>query len=246
MRERGYLIMAIDDHTDQYLRCAHALRSSLHQWHPDADVTIITNKDLKYPQQLGHANDWQAWYVSPYRETIKLEADMLITSPFDHWWTLFEKRDVVINQGARDWQGQAENSRRYRKFIDDNDLADVYNAITYWRRSETAREFFAVVRDIFERWSLYRGLVKFAEDEPSTDFVYAMAAEIVGRDRVTLPPGLGPQITHMKAGVTARVPNNWSQNLVWEYHDDGLRINTWQQWGAFHYQDKSWVQHVQP
>ena len=89
---------------------------------------------------------------------------------------MFELRDVVISQGARDWQGNVESSRRYRRFIDDNNLADVYNAITYWRRSETAREFFAVVRDIFERWDQYRALVRFAEDAPSTDFVYAMAS----------------------------------------------------------------------
>lgn len=245
MNERGYVIMAIDAEGDNYQLCAQRLQHSILEWHPDAEIKIVTATDLIYPVRSGFANDWQAWYVSPFRQTIKLEADMLITGPIDHWWTMFEHRDVVISVGSRDWQGNHESTRRYRKFIDDNDLPDVYNAITYWRRSRTAQEFWSLVRDIFEHYDKYKSQVRFAEADPSTDFVYAMAAEIMGREFVTLPVGYGPQITHMKAGITPVVPQHWTKNLVWELESGHLRINTFSQWGAFHYHDKQWSPHEQ-
>lgn len=186
----------------------------------------------------GYANDWQAFHVSPYRQTIKLEADMIAAGPVDHWWTLFEHRDVVISQGCRDFYDQPSPSRFYRKIFDHNDLPDVYNAITYWRLSQEAKEFFALVRQIFEHWSSYRTLLKFADEQASTDVVYAMAAKILGTEKVTLPPGMGPTIVHMKRHVIAVQSQDWTQELVWE--TDPVRINTVAQWGLLHYYVKDW------
>jgi hypothetical protein len=164
---------------------------------------------------------------------------MLIASPIDHWWTMFEHRDVVISTGCRDFYNQTATSRYYRKFIDDNHLPDVYNAITYWRLSATAQEFFDLVRNIFEHWEDYKRLVKFPEDAPSTDFVYAMAAQIMGPERVTMPFASYPNIVHMKRHVIGTSTNNWTRELVWEL--DPLRIQTVAQWGAFHYHIKDWL-----
>ena len=186
----------------------------------------------------GWANDWQMFAVSPYRQTIKLEADMLVASPVDHWWTLFELRDVVISQGCRDFYGQTSSVRTYRKCFDVNDLPDVYNAVTYWRLSSTAKEFFDLVRQIFEHWGEFRKLLKFADDHPSTDVVYAMAAEIMGPERVTLPVGVGPSIVHMKRGINPIKTDDWTQELIWE--TDPFRINTIAQSGFVHYHVKEW------
>jgi hypothetical protein len=188
----------------------------------------------------GWANDWQMFAVSPYRQTIKLEADMLVSSPVDHWWTLFELRDVVISQGARTYYDQPAQSRFYRKCFDQNNLPDVYNAVTYWRLSRTAQEFFALVRNIFENWTEFKKLIKFPEEEASTDLVYAMAAQIMGPEQVTLPTGLGPTIVHMKRHINALQCNDWTQELIWE--NDPFRINTIAQSGFVHYHQKEWLQ----
>jgi len=189
----------------------------------------------------GYANDWQVFGASPYRQTIKLEADMLAVSPIDHWWTLFEHRDVVISQGARDWLDRPVTSRYYRKIFDDNNLPDVYNAITYWRLSPGAQEFFALVRAIFSDWQQWRQLLKFADDSPTTDVVYAMAAQITGADKVTLPQGVGPTIVHMKRHVINSQTDDWTQELIWERMDGALSIQTLRQWGFFHYHHKDWT-----
>lgn len=249
LAERGYLIPAVDTDSVDYLACAVQLARSIRRWHPDANITALTVTrcsdpvfdhviPLPYGDLGGYVNDWQCFAASPYRQTIKLEADMIAASPVDHWWTLCELRDVVISQGCRDFYNQPAQSRYYRKIFDQNNLPDVYNAITYWRLSATAKEFFDLVRNIFEHWNLYKTLLKFSDDIPTTDVVYAVATMIMGTDRVTLPKGLGPTMVHLKRYINPIQTNNWTQDLIWEHNP--FRINTVAQSGFVHYHDKEW------
>jgi hypothetical protein len=255
--ERGYLIPAVNTKDTDYVACARLLAKSIKQWHPDAKVCLLTDKEYSdpvfdYVRLLPHgdqdansswklSNDWQSYIASPFRQTIKLEADMIATSPIDHWWTLFVNRDVVISQGCRNIYDQVSKSRQYRKQFDINNLPDVYNAVTYWRLSKPANEFFMLVKRIFTEWSQFRTLLKFSDDYPTTDVVYALAAIIIGSDQVTLPPGLGPQIVHMKRFIAPINGNDWTKELVWEHTDPGLRIHTVAQWGFVHYHIKEWA-----
>jgi hypothetical protein len=230
--EYGYLIPAIGD---IYVNCANKLKDSILQWHPNANITILTEDILPYGKLDGHANDWQSYAASPYQYTIKLEADMWCASPIDHWWDLFATKDVVISQGCRDFYDNPGKSRYYRKIFDNNDLPDVYNAITYWKVSDTAAEFFKIVRDIFENWERYKTLLKFPDEVATTDVVYAMAAIAMGVENVVLPPGLGPTIVHMKKNMIPITSHDWTKELVYEKTNPGVRINTVAQWGLVHY-----------
>jgi hypothetical protein len=238
--ERGYLIPAINTDTVDYVACAEQLATSIREWHPDVAITILTKEMLPYGDLGGYANDWQCFYASPYRQTIKLEADMFVASPIDHWWTLFEHRDVVISQGCRDIYNQSSAVRYYRKLFDNNNLPDVYNAITYWRRSYISKEFFDYVKDIFEHWSTYKTLLKFPDEHATTDVVYAMVAAIMGVERITLPVGVGPSMVHMKRYILPTMIENWTEELVWEKTNPGLRIQTVAQSGFVHYHIKDW------
>lgn len=236
LAERGYLIPAIGQ---LYVDCANRLVDSIREFHPEANITIITKEQLPYGDQGGYANDWQMFAASPYRQTIKLEADMICASPIDHWWTLFERRDVVISTGARTLYDEPAESRYYRKIFDQNNLPDVYNAITYWRLSQTAKEFFNLIKLIFQNWNEYKKLLKFPDEIPTTDVVYAMAAVIMNPDTVTLPLGLGPTIVHMKRHINPIQSNDWTKELVWE--NNPFRINTVAQFGVVHYHIKEWA-----
>ena len=249
LAERGYLIPAIDSESIDYLGCAIQLAKSIRQWHPGVNISVLTVKrcsdpvfdhviPLPYGDLGGYANDWQVFHASPYRQTIKLEADMVIASPIDHWWDMLQHRDLVISTGARDFYDQPVNSRYYRKAFDTNNLPDVYNAITYWRVSQIAKEFFQLVRNIFENWAEYKTLLKFPDDVPSTDLVYAMAAHIIGPELTTMPFANYPKIVHMRRHMIPTQTPNWTQELVWE--SNPLRFNTVAQWGAVHYHIKDW------
>jgi len=247
LEPQGYVIMAVNTDATDYVACARRLSQSLKHHHPAAQVCLITDQAIEdsafdHVKQLvpdtanPYANDAQLFKLSPFRETIKLEADMLIASSIDHWWPGFRHRDVVLSVGCRTWQDEISTARHYRRVFDDNYLPDVYNAVTYWRFSETAKEFFGLVKNIFGNWDQYRTLIKFSPDRPDTDLVYAMAAQIMGVERVTVPGS--PQIVHMKRHHSGTQTENWTQELVWE--TDPLRIQTVAQWGAFHYCVKDW------
>lgn len=254
IEEQGYLIPALNTASVDYVACAVRLARSIRQFHPDASISVMTVTrcsdpvfnhvvPLPYGDQSDgtnhQCNDWQVFFATPYRETVKLEADMLIASSIDHWWTMFRHRDVVISTGCRTWQDQVSSVRSYRKTFDVNQLPDVYNAVTYWRRSAIAKEFFHLVRDIFANWQEFKKLLRFPEDQPSTDLVYAMAAEIIGREKVTMPFATYPRIVHMKRDHAGTKTADWTKELVWE--TDPLRIQTQAQWGAFHYHIKDWL-----
>lgn len=254
--ERGYLIMAVNTDNVDYVACASRLADSLRYWHPTCKICLITDREVHAPMfdyvkllpygdrsadtSWKLSNDWQCWAASPFRQTIKLEADMLATSPIDHWWNLLEKRDVVISTGCRDINDQPQTNRYYRRVFDVNHLPDVYNAVTYWRLSPLAKQFWELVRDIFENWNVYQQLIKFPDDIPTTDLVYAIAAEIVGRDLVTMPWASYPKIVHMKQRLLSTRSSNWTEEMIAELHDGNLRINTISQFGLVHYHVKDW------
>jgi len=254
--ERGYLIIAVNTDTVDYVRCAQQLNHSIKIWNPAAKTCLLTDCEIDLPEfdyvvQLPYgdvsknaswrlSNDWQAFRASPFRQPIKLEADMLITSSIDHWWTMLQHRDVVISTGARDYYSNVATNRSYRKIFDVNNLPDVYNAVTYWRLSQTAQEFWSWVQNIFENWDQYKSLLKFPDDEPTTDVVYAVAAQIMGPETVTMPFATYPKIVHMKKHIIGTRTEDWTQELTWEYHNANLRINTVAQHGAVHYNTKDW------
>ena len=233
--KQGYLIPAIGD---IYIKCANKLVDSIKQWHPNVNITILTEDMLPYGKFSGFANDWQCYDASPYEYTIKLEADMLCASPIDHWWDLFSNRDVVISRGCRNFYDQPGSSRYYRKIFDNNNLPDVYNAITYWKKGDIAKEFFELVKNIFKNWDSYKSILKFPDSEPTTDVVYGIAAVILGEENVTLPANLGPTIIHMKKHIIGTIGEDWTKELILEYSNPGIRINTVAQWGLLHYHIK--------
>ena len=249
IEEQGYVCVAVNTDTVDYVAMARRLFAGLRHWHPEARTCLITDQATEADefdhvrllalQQNPYANDAQAFRLTPFRETIKLEADMVIVSEIDHWWTMLRHRDVVVSVGCRDWHGQTSQERRYRKIIDENHLPDVYNAVTYWRLSETAHKFCQLVRDVFDNWDAVRQTIKFAEEVPSTDIVYSIAAQVIGPDTVTLPFATYPKITHMRPHI-AGTAGAWHCELVWEWHDHRLRVESVPQWGAFHYHAKDW------
>jgi hypothetical protein len=253
--ERGYLIMAENTDTVDYVDCARALARSLKYHTPQAKICLVTSTDindsvfdfvkpLPYGDQAPNSkwklcNDWQVFAASPFRQTIKLEADMVIPHSIWHWWTIFEHRDVVLTTGARNYLNQPTPVRHYRKIFDLNGLPDVYNAITYWRFSRNAQYFFNVVQHIFENWAAFQTTLKGGTEDPgTTDVVYALAAKIVGVENVTLPDTSYPSLIHMKGQINGLSQENWMQELIWELDGSNIRINTVDQEYPFHYNIK--------
>jgi len=208
------------------------------------DYVITIEDDQAENDTWKMRNEWQAFYLTPFKETIKLESDLVITRDISHWWPAFRLRNIVLSTGCRDYLGQLSDIRAYRKLFDDNSLPDVYNGLMYFRYTPEAAEFFWWAREIFENWEYVRDnlLKNCRDDEPTTDVVYALAAQILGEELCTLPAMDYINFTHMKPMV-----NKFSQTLPWNelvVHETELpmiRINNVNQYHPLHYQEKSWV-----
>ena len=190
------------------------------------------------------ANEHQVFNLTPFKETIKLESDLLFTRSIDHWWTAFRLKNVCLSTGARDYRGNINNKNLYRQVFADNQLPDVYNGLMYFRYSQEAAQFFAVARHVFNNWSHIKDnvLKNCREDIPSTDLLYAVTALLVGPELCTAPGLDFINFTHMKSAF-----NGWSDNRLWTdtvmNERDGamIRINNLNQYHPVHYYDKRYV-----
>ena len=256
--ETGFLILAVNTADTDYVSCAAHLADSLHHWMPGSLVCLVTDQLDQHPafdmvRRLPYgnvdlestwclANDWQAFKASPFRRTIKLEADMVCVSDISHWWQCLQDHDMVISLGCRDHRDQPQVSSRYRRVWRENHLPDVYNAITYWRVCPTAKDFFAMTRTIFENWHDFRSLLKLCSDErPTTDLVYALAAVAIGQEKVTVPAMPWFSMVHMKPSILGLSVDDWRDGLVCEHQQHTLRLDTVTQWGLVHYHHKDWL-----
>jgi hypothetical protein len=215
--------MAQDTENTSYTRCAETLKKSIHRVIPEADVTIITTDmlpygDLAIDSDWKLINDWQVYDASPYEYTIKLEADMYIPRNIDHWWDVIKDRDVVVSSTIRNFKQEISDIRFYRRFIDDNKLPDVYNAITYFKKSEVATQFFMLVKEIFTNWEEYKKILKCNPQElATTDWVYSIACHIMGVENTTLPSFTEMSMVHMKQYINGTPTENWTDTFIFMF-----------------------------
>ena len=242
--------MAQNTEKTSYTKCAETLKKSILRVMPAANITIITTDMLPHGDLAKNSdwkliNDWQVYEASPYDYTIKLEADMYIPRNIDHWWDVFKDRDVVVSSTIRNFKQEISDVRVYRRFIDDNNLPDVYNAITYFKKSNTAKQFFSIVKDIFENWEEYKKILKCNQTEiVTTDWVYSIACHIVGVEKTTMPTFTEMSMVHMKSFVNSSVTDNWTDTFVYECLPDQIRVQTVPQQYPFHYHVKNFCDKI--
>jgi len=259
--ERGYLVVAQNNNDTDYIVCAETLAKSIKLVEPGAKICLLTdvlidNKVFDYVKTFPFGdqakdttwklhNDWQCFYASPFRETIKLEADMIIPHSIKHWFDICSVKDLVCTIGARNFHNRRSSSRAYRKIFDENNLPDVYNAITYWKLSTNAKNFFDTVRYIFQNWDTAMSTLKFGAGQIlNTDLAYAIALDLLDKDQFTLP-GSVPGLIHMKSSINGTESEDWTKELIWELNCGSLRINTVEQLWPFHYHIKSFAKTLQ-
>lgn len=230
---------------DDYVKCANALENSIKKVMPNTGVTIVTTDMLPYGDQAPDTNwklqnDWQVYEASPYDETIKLEADMIIPRNIEHWFDVMSIQNIVVCSKIRNFKQELSDCKVYRRFIDDNNLPDVYNAITYFKKSDTAKQFFDIVRNVFENWDEYKAIFKCnPEEKCTTDWAYSIACHVIGVDKTTLPSFTELSMIHMKQWVNGLPTDNWTDTLVYEILPNQVRVNTYPQQYPFHYHIKN-------
>lgn len=181
--------------------------------------------------------------LTPFKETIKLESDLLFTRSIDHWWTAFRLKNICLSSGAKNYRQQASRVRKYRKLFDDNNLPDIYNGLMYFRYTQESVNFFNTAKQVFNNWDTIKDTLKNCrEDTPSTDVLYAITALLIGEEICTAPSLDFINFVHMKSGMQGwSDARSWIETVLDERDGDIIRINNLNQYDPVHYYDKMYA-----
>lgn len=205
------------------------------------DYVIPLDNDYAKDKDVKFLNEWQVLKLTPFKETIKLESDLLITRDISHWINAFRLRDIVLSSGAKDFRQELSPSRTYRQIFDLNELPDIYNGLMYFRLTELSFKFFSIARELFLEWDLIKQSLKRCNNiEPSTDLIYAIAAKIIGVEKCTLPLNW-INFVHMKPAINKLPEQPWFKSVIQEIDAPMLRIGNLNQYYPVHYCDKDWI-----
>jgi hypothetical protein len=259
----GFVTFALNSETVNYLELAYLQCLNVKATQPtnnlyavivdSATEQLLTDKhrqvfDYIIPLPIGKVeNPFGAepavWRLTPFKETIKLESDLLFTRSIEHWWTAFRLKDVCMPVGAKMYTDACSAIRRYRELFDANNLPDVYNGLMYFRFSYEAMTFFNIATLVFTQWQDIKHMLQEVDLdlELTTDLAYAITALMIGEETVTMPSMDFLNFVHMKSGFNGwSDARTWMETVVNERDGDIIRINNLNQYSPVHYHDKNY------
>lgn len=257
--QQGFLTFAENTDKVDYLTLAYVQAMSIKITHPNSKCAVIVNTStmknivdkhravFNYIIEVPDAakkfhNQWRMFWLTPFKETIYIESDLLLTRNLDHWWDSYRLRDICLSTGCKNFLQQNVSPVRYRELFVKNNLPDVYGGMMYFRYSIDAARFFTAAWNIQNEWHDVQLMALKTRVEPSPDLVYALAARMIGVEKCTLPSLEFLNFVHMKPGV-----QEWSDSQSWMEHvmiEENLpiiRINNMNQYHPFHYYEKGYI-----
>jgi len=205
----------------------HTCRSDLH----DVCDHVITCPQRPVVNMMQYEADLLK--LTPFKETIKMECDMLVPCDMSVWMHTFRQRDLLITGRVIDHKHQTADDSKYRQFIRVNALPNVYNGLYYARVTQQNVVFFKELDRIFCQWDQeIRKHRLWERHEPSTDFAMSMALSNLGMEQSVSGHHL-PTFVHNKRYCVG----DWQYHSVSNPHTiivNGTRIDY-----PWHYHNKS-------
>ena len=263
--QQGFLTIAQNTSTVDYLRLAYVQAMSIKITMPGSLYAIVVDKETlelitdKHRKVFDYIitikndtaidsdwklnNEWQVFHLTPFKETIKLESDLIFTRDISHWWHAFRLRNIVLSTGCRDYQQNISFTRHYRQLFDSNNLPDIYTGLMYFRYTQEATNFFSLAEQIFRNWDYISKsvLLNCYDNQPTTDVVYSLTTKILGEEHCTIPSMDWINFVHMKPKVNNWPDTPWHKLVMCETDIPMIRINNVNQYHPLHYYEKTWV-----
>jgi hypothetical protein len=204
------------------------------------DQVIVMNTDLA-TGTIKQQNESQVFRLSPYKRTIKTEADMLFTADYSWLWDVYNPYTMLFTQTVYTYNHKKVTNRSQRKLFDDNLLPNIYSGWTYFTFDRESKKFYDTMQTIIADWAWYRDqhLVNCRYDTPRTDEVYALTAKILNIPLIDIGWGF----VHMKPELqNLHRDTEWIEQLNIEIHNDFCpSIGFFRQTRPLHYQVKSFA-----
>ena len=204
------------------------------------DKVIIFKNNLAENSKVKQQNESQVFNCSPYKETIKTEADMLFTTDMSWMWNIYSQFVMNFTQTVYTYNHKVITNRSQRKLFDDSFLPNIYSAWTYFSYDLQSKKFYDTMRSIMDDWDWYRDeyLINCRYETPRTDEVYAIAARIMNMPLDNIKFGF----VHMKSQLQGVRISDWTKELYTEIHDDfGVVLGFHRQTKPLHYHIKTFV-----
>ena len=193
-------------------------------------------------------NEWKSIYMTPYKETIKLDADMLFTTDISAWWDLLSHTDCLFSTQPVTYRSERITSDFYRKCFTENDLPNIYTALFYFKNTPKTIELFKLAEVIFNNWERFYYEFLKSEHRPkhvATDEVFALACKILGIENEIDDKFF--TFVHMKSRLQnwpedAFMTEQWTQVVTSSLNSKcDLKISNVVQTVPFHYYDKAFL-----
>lgn len=262
--DKGHVFLAQNSETD-YVTQAYALALSIKTHNKNNKTCIITNDPIpnecldvfdhviKIPwgdnakgSMWKIENRWKIIYVTPFKENIVYDTDMLILSSNDHWWDHLSNFDVCLTSKVTTYRNQIVNDDYYRKAFTDNMLPNVYMGVHYFKKTKFAYEFYKWLEIITNNYEYFyaKYVSKSKQRFCSMDLNASLALLFMDAiERTT--SAYGPMsFTHMKPAIQGWVStstNRWQDELSVYFSKDGLKIGNFLQTGIFHYTEDDFL-----
>lgn len=262
---RGHVIFAQNSDVN-YLREAYALALSIKLHNKINQVCVITND--KIPNRYRHVfdyvveipwndeaansiwkieNRWKMIYVTPFKENLVYDSDMLLLNTNDHWWNLLADKDVVLATNVKNYKGCTITSNYYRQIFEKNNLPNTYFGLHYFKKNEKSFEFYKWLEIITKNYQLF-----YQQFCPSTQQTWAsmdVSSSLVlkildAEEQYTINNCQVLDFVHMKPAVQgwSSPPTSWYDSVSSVFSDTcTLKIGNIQQHGVFHYVENNFL-----
>ncbi|MFI2207365.1 hypothetical protein ACH47Z_43255 [Streptomyces sp. NPDC020192] len=249
---RGYLTHAFNSGGTNYLRMAYCLALSIKRTQSAVNrLSVVVPAGQPLPDAYREAFDHvitvsderpphvdPAWRVdtftrfydlTPYAQTVTLDADMLFFDDVSSWWDDLAARDIVGGTAVT-FRGEPIQDNPLRTDLYAAGLPDLHNGFLYFRAGAKAETLFAAMQRNQQDWVQAATRHFGRPDVPfSSDCAFLIALRDTGLEdeAVSVVPGC-PRFVHMKACLQGwpHVPptaREW-RDYVDHSFDDELRL----------------------
>lgn len=264
---KGFVILAQNSNYGDYLKMAYTLALSIKVTQSEtASVSLITDAvdtvppyyseifdhiieipwyDDAHSSEWKIENRWKIYHITPYDETIVLDADMIALTDIGHWWKYLNRYNVCFITNPITYRNELITETYYRKVFVENDLPNFYSAFMYFKKCDFSHQYWKIVELITKNWQIFysRFLEESKPKHLSMDVTYALAAKLMDiQDMMIAPEYI--TFVHMKGRC-----QNWKSNSDdWRdcaaAHIDkhgNLKVGNYKQFGLFHYTEKDFA-----
>ena len=156
-------------------RCFDHIILTNRLWNFDNKRTYSDTSVSQKTLQFYNCNHWQAYELSPYNETLFIDADYLIMSPaLNNCWG--SENDIMINHKIFTPGSDKEPNSKY---IDDFGIRLYWATVIYFKKTELARFIFDTVKHIQENYGYYKQLYYFSNGMFRNDHAFSIAAHML-------------------------------------------------------------------